>query len=101
MLGKIAALSVFNSVGFYLMFVYIVTWLELVDGIPPAHALGINTISMAALLPLQDALGALNDLVVAQAVTGHDPAFRALAEQMPAVAAHLQRFYGSSPIPAA
>ena len=50
LLGRLAALSVFNSVGFYLMFVYIVTWLELVDGIPPAHALGINTISMAALL---------------------------------------------------
>ena len=31
------ALSVFNSVGFYLMFVYIVSWLQLADDIAPAH----------------------------------------------------------------
>ena len=61
LLLRLAAVSVFNSVGFYLMFVYIVTWLELVDGIPPAHALGINTISMAALLPLMILMGWMTD----------------------------------------
>ena len=45
LLARLAALSVFNSVGFYLLFVYIVSWLELVDGMAPARALGINTIS--------------------------------------------------------
>jgi MHS family proline/betaine transporter-like MFS transporter len=57
LLARLAALSVFNSVGFYLMFVYIVSWLQLVDGLAPARALGINTISMAALLPLMVAMG--------------------------------------------
>jgi MHS family proline/betaine transporter-like MFS transporter len=57
LLGRLAALSVFNSVGFYLMFVYIVSWLQLVDGISPARALGINTLSMTLLLPLMIAMG--------------------------------------------
>jgi MHS family proline/betaine transporter-like MFS transporter len=61
LLARLAALSVFNSVGFYLMFVYIVSWLQLVDGMAPARALGINTISMAALLPLMVAMGWATD----------------------------------------
>ncbi len=61
LLARLAALSVFNSVGFYLMFVYIVSWLELVDGIAPARALGINTISMTLLLPLMIAMGWATD----------------------------------------
>ncbi len=63
LLLRLAALSVFNSVGFYLMFVYIVSWLQLADGVPPARALGINTISMALLLPLMIAMGWLSDRV--------------------------------------
>ncbi len=63
LLLRLAALSVFNSVGFYLMFVYIVSWLQLVDGIAPARALGINTISMALLLPLMLATAWLSDRV--------------------------------------
>jgi MHS family proline/betaine transporter-like MFS transporter len=63
LLLRLAALSVFNSVGFYLMFVYIVSWLQFADGIPPARALGINTISMALLLPLMIAMGWLSDRV--------------------------------------
>ena len=57
LLARLAALSVFNSVGFYLMFVYIVSWLQLVDGMAPARALAINTISMLVLLPLMVATG--------------------------------------------
>lgn len=63
LLAGIAALSVFNAVGFYLMFVYVVSWLQLSDGIPPAEALGINTISMALLLPLLVAMGWAADRV--------------------------------------
>ena len=63
LLARLAALSVFNSVGFYLMFVYIVSWLQLVDGMAPAHALGINTISMALLLPLMIAMGWATDRI--------------------------------------
>ena len=63
LLLRLAALSVFNSVGFYLMFVYIVSWLQMVDGVPPAQALGINTISMALLLPLMVTMGWVTDRV--------------------------------------
>lgn len=63
LLVRLAALSVFNSVGFYLMFVYIVSWLQLVDGVAPARALGINTVSMALVLPLMVAAGWLTDRV--------------------------------------
>lgn len=63
LLLRLAALSVFNSVGFYLMFVYIVSWIQTVDGVAPARALGINTISMVVLLPLMVAMGWVSDRV--------------------------------------
>ena len=63
LLLRLAALSVFNSVGFYVMFVYLVSWLQLVDGVAPAKALGINTISMTLLLPLMVATGWLSDRI--------------------------------------
>src|SRR6266850_405611 len=63
LLLRLAALSVFNSVGFYLMFVYIVSWLQLADGIAPARALEINTVSMAILLPVMVAMGWLSDRI--------------------------------------
>ena len=51
LIARIASLTVFTSVGFYVMFVYIVGWLQTVDGMSPERALEINTISMIALLP--------------------------------------------------
>ena len=47
LLLRLIALTALNSIGFFVVFVYIVTWLQR-DGVPPARALGINTISMAA-----------------------------------------------------
>ena len=61
LLARLAGLSAFNAVGFYLMFVYIVSWLQLVDGIAPAHALEINTVSMLLLLPVMLSMGMLSD----------------------------------------
>ncbi|UYN93124.1 MAG: MFS transporter [Enhydrobacter sp.] len=61
LLLRLAGLSVFNAVGFYLLFVYIVSWLQLADGIAPARALEINTVSMLVLLPMMVAMGALSD----------------------------------------
>jgi MHS family proline/betaine transporter-like MFS transporter len=61
LLGRLAALSVFNSVGFYLMFVYIVSWLQFSDGIAPARALELNSISMLVLLPVMVLMGWLAD----------------------------------------
>ena len=60
LLLRLAGLSVFNAVGFYLVFVYIVSWLQFADGIAPARALGINTVSMVLLLPLMIAMGWLS-----------------------------------------
>ncbi len=44
---SLATLSVFNAVPFYVSFVYLVSWLQTADGIAPARALEINSISMA------------------------------------------------------
>ena len=48
----LGGLTVFGAVGFYLMFLYIVSWLQFADGISPAHALEINTVSMVVLIPV-------------------------------------------------
>lgn len=63
LLVRLAGLSVFNAVSFYLMFVYIVSWLQLADGIAPVHALEINSISMMVLLACMVGMGALSDRV--------------------------------------
>jgi MFS transporter, MHS family, proline/betaine transporter len=73
-LAYLAGVSVFGAVGFYLMFVYIVSWLQFADGIAPAQALTINTISMTLLIPAEIAMAALSDRIgrrpVLLAVTG-------------------------------
>jgi MHS family proline/betaine transporter-like MFS transporter len=56
-----AGLSVFNAVGFYVGFAYLVSWLQTADGIPPARALEINSFSMAILLAVVIAAGLLTD----------------------------------------
>jgi MHS family proline/betaine transporter-like MFS transporter len=58
-----AGLSVFNAVGFYVGFVYLVSWLQTADGIAPARALEINSLSMAVLLPVMIATGLLSDRI--------------------------------------
>jgi MFS transporter, MHS family, proline/betaine transporter len=63
LLARLAALSLFNAVGFYLIFVYIVSWLQFVDKIAPASALGINTISMLVLIPVMIGTGRLSDRI--------------------------------------
>lgn len=61
--ARVAGVTVFNAVGFYLMFLYIVTWLQTVDGAAPAQALEVNTASMVVLLPVMVAAGWLSDRV--------------------------------------
>src|SRR5262245_9427344 len=56
-----AGLSVFNAVGFYVSFVYLVSWLQTADGIAPSRALEINSLSMAVILPVVVAAGLLSD----------------------------------------
>jgi MHS family proline/betaine transporter-like MFS transporter len=42
-------LTVFNAVTFYVGFVYLVSWLQTADGIPPSRSLEINTFSYLGL----------------------------------------------------
>lgn len=63
LVARVAGVAIFNAVGFYLMFLYIVTWLQTVDGVAPARALEINTVSMLALLPVMITAGWLSDRI--------------------------------------
>jgi MHS family proline/betaine transporter-like MFS transporter len=63
LLAKLAGLTVFTAVSFYLIFVYLVSWLQLVDKMGQEVSLQINTISMAALIPITLAGGALSDRI--------------------------------------
>ncbi len=58
---RLAALSVFGGVSFYVMFLYVASWLQTADGIAPAHALEINTVSMVTTLPVLLISGMLSD----------------------------------------
>jgi len=58
-----AGLSVFSAVTFYIAFVYMVSWLQTADGIPPSRSLEINTFSMVVSLPVLIAAGWLSDWV--------------------------------------
>jgi len=62
LLLRLIALSVLNSVGFFVVFIYIVTWLQR-DGVPPARALSINTISMIGEVLVMFAVAWLSDRV--------------------------------------
>jgi MFS transporter, MHS family, proline/betaine transporter len=63
LLAKLAGLTVFTAVSFYLIFVYLVSWLQLVDKMGQEVSLQINTISMVALIPITLAGGALSDRI--------------------------------------
>jgi MHS family proline/betaine transporter-like MFS transporter len=63
LLAKLAGLSVFTAVSFYLIFVYLVSWLQLIDKMGQEISLEINTISMTALIPVTIAAGALSDRI--------------------------------------
>jgi MHS family proline/betaine transporter-like MFS transporter len=58
-----AGLSVYTAVTFYVGFVYLVSWLQTADGIPPSRALEINTFSMVMSLPVVIVSGWLSDRI--------------------------------------
>lgn len=60
---RLAGLCAFGAVSFYLMFLYIVSWLQLIDNVPPAQALGINTISMVFMVFAILLAGTLSDRI--------------------------------------
>jgi MHS family proline/betaine transporter-like MFS transporter len=59
--ARLVALTTFTSVPFYILFIYIVSWLQVADGIPPATALEINTVNMILLLPAMVLAGWASD----------------------------------------
>jgi MHS family proline/betaine transporter-like MFS transporter len=61
LVGRFAALAVFDAVAFYVLFVYVVSWLQTADGISPAHALEINTLSVAVVVLAKIVGGHLTD----------------------------------------
>jgi MHS family proline/betaine transporter-like MFS transporter len=63
LLLRIAGVATFGAVSFYLMFLYVVSWLQMIDGVAPMRALGINTISMASMIPVMLLAGWLSDRV--------------------------------------
>jgi len=63
LLLRFAGMACFFAVGFYLMFLFVVSWLQSVDGIPPARALEINTGAMTALIPAGLFMGWLSDRI--------------------------------------
>lgn len=63
LLAKLAGFAVFNAVGFYLVFLYVASWLQEIDGISPAHALDINTLALISVLPVTLAAGWLSDRI--------------------------------------
>ena len=58
-----AGLSVFSAVIFYIGFVYMVSWLQTADGIPPSRSLEINTFSMVVSLPVLIVAGWSSDWI--------------------------------------
>jgi len=60
-IARVAGIAAFAASGLYLMFLYIVSWLQSVDGIASERALDINTASMVALIPVELAAGWLSD----------------------------------------
>ncbi|MBI3800162.1 MAG: MFS transporter, partial [Deltaproteobacteria bacterium] len=60
---RVAGFNILNAVGFYMIFVYVVTYLKQIVHIQAAQALDINTINMVILLLLIPAAGALSDRV--------------------------------------
>jgi MHS family proline/betaine transporter-like MFS transporter len=63
LVARLAGITAFSAIGFYLMFLYVVSWLQLVDGVAPARALAITTSSMAILLMVMLAAGWMSDRV--------------------------------------
>ena len=62
LLLRLIALSALNSIGFFVVFVYIVTWLQR-NGVRPAQALTVNTISMVSQVVMMFAMAWLSDRV--------------------------------------
>jgi MHS family proline/betaine transporter-like MFS transporter len=63
LLLRIAGLVAFAAVSFFLTFLYVVSWLQTVDGIAPDRALTVNTASLGVLIVVEVTAGWLSDRI--------------------------------------
>lgn len=63
LLARLAGLSLFNAVTFYLIFVYLVSWFQLEDKMQQEVSLEINTISMIIVIPIMIIAGTISDRI--------------------------------------
>ncbi|MFG1478239.1 MFS transporter [Xanthobacter sp. V4C-4] len=67
---RASCLTFVGGVSYYLIFVYLATWLQQVDGFTPALSLELNTLSMLVVLVLAVAFAALSDRIGRKWVLG-------------------------------
>ena len=63
LIARLFGMSALNACGFFVMFVYIVSWLERIDGVDAARALDINTINMVLQVVVMVATAWLSDRI--------------------------------------
>jgi MHS family proline/betaine transporter-like MFS transporter len=63
LIARLFGMSVLNACGFFVMFVYIVSWLQGIDGVDQARALDINTINMVIQVVVMFAMAWLSDRI--------------------------------------
>jgi MHS family proline/betaine transporter-like MFS transporter len=62
-IAALCGLTVLNATGLYLCFVFVATWLQRSDGLAPAVALAINSLSMVLFIALTVGFGWLSERV--------------------------------------
>jgi MHS family proline/betaine transporter-like MFS transporter len=62
-MAQAIGISVINGIGFYLLFSYIVTWLQLYSDIRPSTSLAFTTVNMAIMMAVTPLAGALSDRI--------------------------------------
>ena len=62
-MAQAIGISVINGIGFYLLFSYIVTWLQLYSDIKPSTSLAFTTVNMAIMMAVTPLAGALSDRI--------------------------------------
>jgi MHS family proline/betaine transporter-like MFS transporter len=63
LLARFAGMAAFFAVSYYLMFLYVVSWLQTVDGVAPARSLEVTTAAEAGLIPVTLFMGWLSDRI--------------------------------------
>ena len=62
LLLRITALAALTVIGFQAAFIYVAEWLQTVDGVAPAHAFKITSVSMLAMTPVSLFFAWLSDI---------------------------------------